>query len=195
MTISAVPFIRVTAVAGIALIVATFALEITGREQQTRPAIGAPTQEAVAVGGLTYQSPESRPLDPGNPVDREILRGVPTVRRPLPSSEEWFGVFLAVSNPGRRVLPAARRFTLVDLDGRRFRPERQLGNDAYAYRPTTVRPGRGYPPAASAAAHNLTAQGALLLFRIPRASDDFWSLGLRIADPAGRQPPADLAVS
>jgi hypothetical protein len=195
VNISAVPFIRLTAVAGIALIVATFVLEITGHEQKRPPAIGAPTQDAVAVGGLTYESPESRPLDPSNPVDRAILRGVPPVRRPLPRSEEWFGVFLTVSNPGRHVLSAARRFTLVDVDGRRFRPEHRLADDAYAYRPTTVPPGRSYPPAASAAARNLTAQGALVLFRIPRASDDFGSLELRIADPAGRQPPADLAVS
>jgi hypothetical protein len=195
VTISAVPFIRLTVVAGIALVLATFVLELTGHEQERQLATGAPTQDAIALGGLTYKSPESRPLDPRNPVDRAILRGVPTVRRPLPRSEEWFGVFLTVSNPGRHVLPAARRFVLVDADGHRFRPDRRLGDDPYAYRPTAVAPGRRYPPDASAAARNLTAQGALLLFRIPRASDDFGSLELRIADPAGRRPPADLTVS
>ena len=75
MSISAVPFIRLMAVAGIVLVVATFALEISRRAQERRLPRGASTQAVVALGGLTYRAPESRRLDPRNPVDRDILRG------------------------------------------------------------------------------------------------------------------------
>ena len=193
MTISAVPFVRLTALAGIALVVSGFVLGVAEQQPTTRAQAVSPTTP-VQVGGLVYQAPQARVLDPGNPVDREILRGVPAARRPLPRTEAWFGVFLGVSNPQRRALPAAQRFVLVDLDGHRFAPE-PLGDDAYAYRAAAVAAGRDYPPETSPAARNLTAQGALLLFRIPRASYDFGALELRIADPSGRGPAASLAVS
>ena len=190
--ISAVPFIRLTALAGILLILAAFVLAIVGRENRSAT---PPTLNLVSLGGLLYQAPEHRPLDPGNPVDREILRGVSATRRRVPANQEWFGVFLTVSNPGRRARPAARQFQLVHLDGHHFRPQPGVRGDPYAYRPGDVAPGTVYPPASSVAAQNLTAQGVLLLFLIPRPSLDFGSLVLRITDPSGHGARADLPVS
>ena len=193
MSISAVPFVRLTALAGIAIIlVGVVVVGVADREQSRRAA--SATQSAVRLGGLVYQAPEARPLDPANPVDRGILRGETAISRRLPASQEWFGVFLTVDNPGRRPRPAARRFELVDLDGHRFRPEPGAGGGPYAYRPGDVAPGRVYPPASSVAAENLTAQGALLLFRIPRASLDFGSVAVRISDPTSHGASADLPV-
>jgi hypothetical protein len=192
VTISAVPFVRVTALAAIAIVVAAVVLRVVAHGGATSAA-SPPPRGLVSVGGLVYQVPEARVLDPANPVDRAIVGGVSATRRRLPAGQEWFGVFLTVANPGRRVRPAARRFVLVSFDGRRFRPQSGVGADPYAYRPGDVAPGRVYPPGSSVAAQNLTARGALLLFRIARTSLD-GPVVLRISDPAGHAPPADLPV-
>ena len=197
MRYSRVPFIGLTAVLGVVLVASLFVLRVSGHDQDIQIVAQGRTDNAlkdmVALGGLTYQAPEARPLDPGNPVDAEILRGVPAVRRPLPSGDEWYGVFLTASNPSSRLLPSARQFGLVDVDGHRFPEERGLGHSPYAYRPQAVAAGATYPPDSSAAARNLTAQGGLLLFRVPRTSVDYGALELRISDQAGAT--ADLAVS
>jgi len=162
-------------------------------EVRYHPAAATP-REPVAVGGLVYRSMDARTLDPRNRVDREILSGIPAARRPLPSGEQWFGVFLTVTNPGSTAVRPARRFSLVDIDGRRFTPQSIPRDHGYAYRPALVRPGRQYPPSDSVPARNLTAQGALLLFRIPRASYKAGALELLIPDPAAGRP-APMAVS
>jgi hypothetical protein len=182
-------FVRVTAIAGIVLVVAGLALAAVRHEASS------PAMTTAEAGGLLYTYGASRPLDPHDPDDREILRGIPAAQRPLPRGEEWFGVFLAAYNPQRRALPTARRFVLVDTDGHRFAPEQRLGDNAYAYRPTDVGPGLRYPPDGSAAARNLTTEGALLLFRIPQASYEYGTLELRLTDPAATGPPASLRVS
>jgi hypothetical protein len=194
---SRAPFIGLTAVLGIVLVASLLVLRVSGHDQEIQIVAQGRTDNAlknrVALGGLTYQAPEARPLDPGNPVDAEILRGVPAVRRPLPSGDEWYGVFLTASNPSARPLPSARQFSLLDIDGHRFPQKRGLGRNPYAYRSQAVAAGATYPPDSSAAAQNLTALGGLLLFRVPRASVDYGALELRISDHAGGV--ADLAVS
>jgi hypothetical protein len=166
-----------------------------GQSQVRHLPVAATPRAPVAAGGLVYRSMGARALDPHNPVDREILRGIPAIRRPLPRGQEWFGVFLTVTNPGTSELPSSRRFALVDLDGRRFTPQAAPHDSRYAYRPADVAPGRQYPRVYSVPAQNLTAEGALLLFRIPRASYQAGTLTLLVGDPSAQQPPAPMAVS
>ena len=193
MSINPLPFARLTALAGVLVLLTGLAMGIIDRDAGT-PA-SASSLSVGELGGLVYQVPEARALDPGNPVDAEVLRGSSVTRAALPAGQEWFGVFLAVQNPGRRPRPAAHSFTLLDVEGHGFRPEQRLGTDLYAYRLRRLGPGQIYPPAISPAAENLTAQGALLLFRIPRASQAAGPLELRIHAPAGRAQPEELVVS
>jgi len=193
MSINPLPFARLTVLAGVVILLTGFAMGIVDRDAGTPAAASA--QSVGELGGLVYQVPEARALDPGNPVDAGILHGIPVARGALPAGQEWYGVFLTVQNPGRRARLAARSLVLVDVEGHRFGPEQPLGSNVYAYRLGRLGPGQVYPPAISPAAENLTAQGALLLFRIPRASQAAGPLELRIHPPAGHGQPQDLPVS
>jgi hypothetical protein len=186
---------RLLAVLGFSAVLVAGGAMLLGEHQVRQLRLAATPRAPVAVGGLVYRSSDARTLDPRNPVDRQILRGIPAVQRPLPRDEEWFGVFITVTNPGTSRLPSSRHISLVDLDGHRFLPQPTPRTQRYGYRPAEIAPGRQYPRVYSAPAQNLAAQGALLLFRIPRASYRDGSLELRVADPSSGQPPATMAVS
>ena len=115
MSINPLPFARLTVLAGVVILLTGFAMGIVDRDAGTPAAASA--QSVGELGGLVYQVPEARALDPGNPVDAEVLRGNSVTRATLPAGQEWFGVFLTVQNPGRRPRPAAHSFTLLDVEG------------------------------------------------------------------------------
>ncbi|HEX8083053.1 MAG TPA: hypothetical protein VF529_02120 [Solirubrobacteraceae bacterium] len=164
-----------------------------GHQQVRHFAPAASPRSPVEVGGLLYHSTGARTLDPRNPVDRQILRGIPAVRKPLPRGQAWFGVFLTVTNPGHARARASSRLRLVDVDGRHYTPQAIPGDRGYAYTARDVKPGRQDPRNDSPAQRNLAAQGGLVLFRIPRAAYIDGSLGLVITPPSGQ--PATMAVS
>lgn len=164
-----------------------------GHQQVRHFPPAASPRSPVEVGGLLYHATGSRTLDPRNPVDRQILRGIPAVQKPLGRGQAWFGVFLTVTNPGHASAHATDRLRLVDVDGRHYAPQAIPGDRGYAYTAREVKPGRQDPRNDSPAQRTLAAQGGLVLFRIRRASYTDGSLGLLITPPTGQ--PATMAVS
>lgn len=189
------PYLLLLTIVGLAAAVAIAGALALGASEARHPRLAATPRAPVTEGGLVYRSMGARTLERRNPVDRRILRGVPAARDPLPRDQAWFGVFLTAANPGRVARPSSRGLSLVDVDGRRFLPEPLPRGQRYAYRPTIVRPGREYPGADSVAARDLAAEGALVLFRIPRSAYRDGTLALLVTDPAGHEPPAPIAVS
>src|SRR3712207_6171593 len=94
-------YMRVTAIASIALVVTGLVLGVVGHDQIKHEYANGSSIDVARVGGLVYTVAGSREFDPRNPVDRQILRGIPAARRPLPRSQAWFGVFVDAFNPQR----------------------------------------------------------------------------------------------
>ena len=69
MSINPLPFARLTALAGVLVLLTGLAMGIIDRDAGT-PA-SASSLSVGELGGLVYQVPEARALDPGNPVDAE----------------------------------------------------------------------------------------------------------------------------
>jgi hypothetical protein len=126
-----------------------------------------PVNARVAtVGGLQYRSVQGRPLDPSNPVDARILKGLPAAERPAGKRDVLFGAFVTIANGSARRLPTADRIELRDDALRVHKPLRLPAGNPYAYRPQTLSPGAQVPRFGTPAADNLAAGGELLLFRV-----------------------------
>jgi hypothetical protein len=149
-----------------------------------KPVSGAvPDYRVVSLGGLQYEAISFRDIKPTDPVDAEIVRGVPARESRLARGQSLFGVFVAVSNDSLRSLPAAGRLELRDANGREYRPLPLPAANPYAYVPRLVPPKTRLPGHESAADRNLAAGGYLVLFRAADASIDAGPLELVIHDP------------
>ncbi|HEX2085979.1 MAG TPA: hypothetical protein VHF89_09880 [Solirubrobacteraceae bacterium] len=177
-------FTRLLTFLGLAAAAVIAAGILLGENEVRHFPVAATPRAPVAAGGLVYRAMDARTLDPHNPVDRRILRGVPAVQRPLRRGEAWFGVFLMVTNPGHAPLRSTGRLSLVDAGGRRFAAQRLPRDGGYAYRAGVIAAGGRYPRNDSAPARNLAAQGALVLFRVPRRAVQDGSLALTIGSGA-----------
>jgi hypothetical protein len=120
----------------------------------------------ATIGGLTYNAVQGRPVDPGNPVDAAITRGLPARYRHLPHGQILYGGFFTVANPSASPLRSAARIDLRDDDGTTYRPIPLAASSRYGYVPGPVAPGTTVPRD-DAAADNLAAGGRMLLFRVP----------------------------
>lgn len=136
----------------------------------------------VSVNHMLYQVQISRLLNAANVEDRAYLRGIPDSQAELADDEEWFAVFLRVKNDEDDGEPrqSARTLLIEDTVGNEYRPI-ALDNP-YAYEPALVEPGRLIPALDSPASTN-TPNGALLLFKITRASLENRPLEFIIKDP------------
>jgi hypothetical protein len=149
-----------------------------------KPVSGAvPDYRVVSLGGLQYEAISFRDIKPKDPVDAEIVRGVPTRELRLARGQSLFGVFVAVSNDSLRSVPAAGRLELRDANGREYRPLALPAANPYAYVPRLVPPKTRLPGHESTADRNLAAGGYLVLFRATDASIDAGPLELVIHDP------------
>lgn len=175
----------------IALVVAGAGLGIAGHEQHRAAAVGPNLPSDVA--GLTYTVMGARPLDERG--DETTLGALPAEERRNDRTSIVFGVFVDVANHGRRPVGMARRFELLDAAGRTYAPIPLNPASAFAYRPRRLAPGASAPADLTPAASDLAEQGYPLVFRLPRSSvqpND--PLALRVFDPTGRTPPAEILV-
>jgi hypothetical protein len=147
-----------------AALLAVFALLLAVAKAQTPT---PPVDSLAAVGGLRYQAVEGRPINPSNPVDAHIVKGLPAGELHLGSNQILYGVFISVANDSPRPLPSAARIDLRDDALHVYRPLRVPAGNPYAYRPDTLAPGTTIPPTGTVAADNLAANGLLLLYRVP----------------------------
>jgi hypothetical protein len=137
-----------------------------------RAAIGT----SASLGGVTYSSPDARPLDLRIRDDAALLRGA----RRAASRGIWFAVFLDAANDGARPAAMTRDIALRDVTGDDFRPVALSAANRFRYRARTLRPGAAVPGPSTPAASDLVAGGELLLYRIPRASYESGPLELQL---------------
>lgn len=117
---------------------------------------------------LTYQIQLSRLLNPADAEDRSYLQGMAAGTPALGANEQWFAVFIRVSNETKQPHLAASDFRMLDAQGTTYQPVALDGGaNPFAYQASTLAPKDVVPPPTTAAGDN-TIQGSELLFRIPR---------------------------
>lgn len=133
-----------------------------------KPKTPAPRGDsASSVGGLEYRAVLGRRIDPANPVDARIVKGLPIGDRKLPRGRVLYGAFVSVANGSHRTLPSAARIDLRDDSLHVYRPLRLPQANRFAYRPGRLAPGTELPRHGTPAADDLAAGGRLLLYRVP----------------------------
>lgn len=143
-----------------------------------------PTQDSATVGGLHYTVNNAWLVDPQWRVDAPIARGLPASDRKLGPDELLYAVFVGVTNETGRRLPMARQFALLDATNHEY-PPAPLGEDnRYAYRPHVMAPQTHRPAPWTPAGQDMTAEGLMLVFRIPRSAYNNGGLELVVHDPA-----------
>ena len=151
-------------------------------------AVGETEGVYVSVDGLKYQVQISRQLNPDNEEDREYLHGLEGADAKLGAGQEWFAVFLRVQNQKKdgRAIKSASEFLIEDTTGAEFEPvELSAEANAHAYSPQRLAPETKYP-SMDVTAGSSTAQGAMVLFRIPGPALDNRPLEFHIASPTGK---------
>ncbi len=189
---TAIPRLVVTALAGSVLLVAAAFLTIFAASSDWHwpPATSTGT---VEVAHVLYSDVNSRPLDPGNRVDAQLIAGLPKRDRRIGPGQLLFGAFIQVSNPRNTAERAARRVELRDLGNHTYRSLRLPASNRFAFRLGKLRGMTTLPRPDAPAAANLAAGGYLVLFRIPRASYEAGPLEL-VIHPAGGGRAGDLAL-
>jgi hypothetical protein len=155
---------------------------------------GAPNYNVVSIGGLQYESMLGRAVDPADPVDAAIVKGLPASERHLAPGEILFGAFIAVANDSPRSLPAASRIELEDNSGRRHQPLRLPAANPYAYPARPVPPHTSLPGVDSPADENLAATGYLLLFRVSSNVYHSGTFELVVHDPSDPARTASVVI-
>jgi hypothetical protein len=159
------------------------------------PAIGAqPPQTTATVGGLDYAVTNAWLLDPKSSIDAEVARGLPAADRSLAPDEALYAVFVGVTNATGRQLPMAAHVVLRDVMNRDYTPVALGAANQYAYRPGTMAPRSQQPAPGTPAAGDMSAEGLLLVFRIPRNAYDNGPLELLVHDPADPAAVATMQV-
>ncbi len=180
-----------TLLSGLALLAGLSGCGVTtggsGAEGSQRTAADTEGTYLVFPHDLTYQIQISRYLNPADPEDRSYVQGLRAGSPPLAPDEQWFVVFIRVSNETKQPHLAAADFRMVDAQGTSYQPVPLDGGlNSFAYQASTLAPNDVVPPPASAAAEN-TIQGSELLFRIRR--DFFFNrpVVFRITSPVNPQ--------
>jgi len=117
---------------------------------------------------MDYEAMDGRPIDPTNPVDRQIIAGLPARDRRLRHGKMLFGAFIAFTSASSASLRSADRIDLRIDGGRLYRSLSLPAGNPYAYSSRVIRPRRRIPVARSPANVNMATTGQLLLVRVPK---------------------------
>jgi hypothetical protein len=149
-----------------------------------RPAVGGQRdQTTVTAGGLHYSVNNAWVLDPRRPIDASVARGLPPADRDLPPDELLYAVFVGVTNEHDAPLPMASDIALRDMLNVEYAPTPLGPGNEYAYRPAILQGKAHLPAPGTPAGSDLSADGLLLVFRIPRRSYENGPLRLLLRDP------------
>ncbi len=143
--------------------------------------LGATEGLYIDVGQLKYQVQNSRILNPNDIEDRTYLQGLDSSEAPPNAQQTWFAIFVRVQNTGKRALPSARDFSIIDTLAKRYTPVRIT--NPFVYQPMTLQP-KGLIPQPDSIAADGVIQGSLLLFRVDLTSLQNRPLEFHIANPA-----------
>jgi hypothetical protein len=152
-----------------------------GNKQEVRT-LGETEGIYIDLGELQYQVQISRQLNPFDEEDRYYVSGLPAGYSQPTNEEEWFGVFIRVSNPLDRTMTPASNFQIRDTQENTYTPVPLSRINVFAYRPTPIGP-NGLIPLPDSPSGNGPIQGALLLFKIKQESLQNRPLELRILAP------------
>jgi hypothetical protein len=144
------------------------------------------------LGGIKYQVQLSKQLNPALPDDAAFVDGV-TGGDTLADDEVWFAVFMRAENVAKEATPLAEEFKIFDTTGMEFRPEDIDERNPWSYQPTMIEKGDKYPGPNSPAGER-SPNGAMLLFKVKRASLDNRPLELEIVAENGDKGIVDLDV-
>src|SRR5579862_9116961 len=97
------------------------------------------------VGSLVYEVQLSRELNPYNSEDATYLQGLTPAQLKLEPGQEWFAVFMQVTNQTSQAQPAASSLTITDTQENTYTPIVPNAGNLFAYRPGMV-PGNGQLP-------------------------------------------------
>jgi hypothetical protein len=137
------------------------------------------------VGPLDYQVQISRYINPAQVPDNAYLKGLGSTVSALQKGETWFGVFVRVQNSTDRTHPIATDIKITDTLGNEFQPVAiDANSNPFAYAPFDLQPEDTYPRPDSAAALD-SAQGSLVLFRLPYTTLQNRPLEFHITSPEG----------
>lgn len=180
------PLLPITGIATVAV-----ALGLVIGHAQAQPANAAGDTPAV-VAGIQYDVQGARILDENG--DAPVIRAVAPSRRRAPGGQVVYGVFITLANTGTRTRPMSRHFTLVDDDGHTYSAIPLQPDSPFAYRARALAGGLVAPASDSAPATDLAEQGYPLVFHIPRSDTLGGLLVLRVFDPTGATPTAQIEV-
>ena len=155
-------------------------LLVAGAKPQTST---PPDYSQATLDGLRYDMVMGRRLDPSNPVDAQILAGVPKAERHVGKGQVLYGAFVTLANASSRARTSAARIDLRDQAMRVHHPLPIPAGNPYAYRPTTLRAGAQIPRQGTPAADDIAAGGKLLLYRVSAFQYRNGSFELVIHDP------------
>jgi hypothetical protein len=175
-------------ITGIATVVLAFGIVIGHAQSETAYSVARPT----VVAGIQYDLQGARALDELG--DAPVISALPPSQRRASPGQALYGVFITLSNGGARPRPMSRHFSLVDEDDHAYGLIALRPDSPFAYRARDLAGGRVTPASDSAPAQDLADQGYPLVFRIPRSEARDGSLTLRVFDPTGATPPAEIAV-
>jgi hypothetical protein len=164
-----------------AILIALLAILLTVAKPK---AVAAPGDSAGTVGGLEYRAVLGRPVDPANPVDARIVKGLAPRDRHLPKRDVLLGAFVSVTNPSHRPLTSAARIDLRDDAMHLYRPLSLPDANRFAYRPVRLAAGATVPRQRTPAADDLAAGGRLLLYPVPAWQYRNGTFELVVHDPA-----------
>jgi hypothetical protein len=163
-------------VAACALIVAALFAGCEKKEQGTEE---EPAREGLALdlAGIEYNVFITRELNPQVPPDSAYYKG-PLAKK----GEALYGIFLETCNTGKKPLPTASRFKVIDNQGNEFHPTPLPQDNDFAYHPTRLNPDECQPEAGSVAQLGPTA-GSMLLFTLPISNTENRPLELEVDAP------------
>src|SRR3954470_11636638 len=134
------------------------------------------------IGGIDYNVYITRELNPRDAEDSGYYKGPEA-----PPGFALYGVFLTACNPTESAtspnVPAASDFTVIDTQGRRFKPLPPVPSDSiFAYQPVPLKHLACIPKRGSLASSGPT-NGALLVFKLPIKTLENRPLDLEIVSP------------
>jgi hypothetical protein len=161
-----------------------------------RPSVQTvPSGTGKTVGGLRYSVANAWILHPQRSVDARLAKGLPSIDRRLSGHQLLYAVFVGVTNTTDRSRPMASDIALRDTLNREYAPVPLGAENAYAYRPHVMAPKTRRPAPSSPAGRDLSAEGSMLVFRVPRQAYDGGPLELVVHDPAHPDSVSTIEVA
>ena len=144
--------------------------------------------EPLELGELTYNVQLSRFLNPDDTEDRFYLTG----QKPLPASDDYFGVFIQIKNGSDEPQPIPRDMRIEDTQDNHYSPV--TSESDFALNLGGEIEGKGTAPVPDSPARSGPTEGALVLFVVNNDITEDRPLNLIIPGPDGEHAEIKLDI-